>query len=500
MLRAKQLLGQRLLLGAMTLALGLSLPACKKGGKGSRKPGQSKADIERAVEEAKQEAKVAGLIEVANKDLANGRYVSAAKRAEEALAENPNNADAHAVLGAAQWRAGDFEGSTEAYKKAIELDSDNYGAGLGLARNLQAAGRHQEALAVLDAVLAQDKTQVDPNLAKLASYYAVCDADRAVEVLDEVFKRLPAEDPRLPLVQAFAGFIRPLQGKGPLCQVSGTSGSSDANIDHNVGMKYTGATVGDEFARVIFFEIREESIIDDELAKQLGLKPVGKFIPPGQSEEAGIVIVPKIQFGDLSLENVPAIVQSLEPYEAAMGERPGLILGRQALQSLGAITFDFPNKSLTLSKDVPASAPAGAAEAPLILVSTGVVHAPAVPIRLEGSDHEFYVYFGGVYRAGLAVTRKHYLKSGKLPRELDDVDDPDAGLKMVYIDGLKIGSVDLPGVGGLVLVNNPPDQNLGGLIEATAFELGGYVNTALMETWKVTYSIPSGKIFIQASG
>ena len=42
-----------------------------------------------------------------------------------------------------------------------------------------------------------------------------------------------------------------------------------------------------------------------------------------------------------------------------MGERPGVMLGRQALGALGAITFDFPTKSLTVEKNAPASAPDG---------------------------------------------------------------------------------------------------------------------------------------------
>lgn len=487
---------------AAFLALGLLFPiACKKDGKGTEKPGGVSAqDVEAQVAKAKQDAKVAGLIEIANEDLKNGRYVSAAKRAEEALEENPDNADAYAVLGAALWREGEYLPSTEAFQKAVDLEPTNYGAVLGLARNLQAVGQHAEAAELQDRLIAEDKEQIDPYLAKLWSYYALADAQNGVKVLDEIFQRLPSDDPILPLVQSYQAFLRPLAEKGPLLTVEGKTGTSDAGIDHNVGMKYSSAVIGGEFARAIFFENREESIVDADLAKKLGLKEVGKVKPLGMAEELGIVVVPEIKFGDLSLKNVPALVQSLEPYEQAMGERPGVILGRQAMHAMGSITFDFPARSLTVTKDAPASAPADEIESPFLLLSMHVQNAPAVPLKIDGSDHEFWAYFGNIYKSGVAVTQKHYFKSGHLPREVDPPDDPAAGLKMVYLDEVALAGTKLPGMGGLVLVNNPPDQNLGTLLTNTGFELGGYVNLAVMETWKVTYSLPKGKVYVKVPG
>lgn len=487
---------RRLTVGLLAAGL-IGLPACKKG-KGSNEPGggASKEEIAKQVEQAKKEAKVAGLVDLANKDLGNGRYVSATKRAEEALAENPDNADAHAILGAARWRAGDFAGSTEAYEKALELQPTNFGASLGLARNMQTVGNHQRAVELADVLLKEDEKQVDPLLTKLWSYYAMANADESVKVLDQIFQVLPAEDPQLPLIQSYAAFMRPLEGKGPLCEVKGEAGTSDANIDHAVGMKYTGAEIGGDFQRVILFENREEAIIDTKLVKKLKLKELGKVKMLGQEKEQGIVIVPEVKFGKISVKNVPAVVQSLDAYAASMGERPGMILGRQALQAFGALTYDFPNKKLTLSKAAPDGPADGQAELPLLLVSMHVLNAPAVPIRIDGSEHQFFVYFGGIYKAGVAVTKKQYFKSGHLPREVTPPDDENAGLKMVLVDSVGLGEKTLRGMGGLVLVNEPPDQNLATLVENTAFELGGYVNLALIEGWTVTYSLPNGKIYV----
>ncbi|MEM6295027.1 MAG: hypothetical protein AAGA54_27390 [Myxococcota bacterium] len=486
--------------GVAALALTLAVvPACKKskgtdapggGGGGAAASDDKTADLVKAAKSNK-------LIELANADLAKGRYVSAAKRAEEALAENDGNADAYAILGAARWRSGDFVGSSEAYEKSIGIDNKNFGAVLGYGRNLQAAGQHVRALELQDALLADDKEQIDPRLAKLWSYYTLVDADAGVKELDEIFKFMPAEDPQLPLVQAYAAFLRPLEGKGPFFVMEGDSGQMDAGINHDIGMKFSSGILGGNFTRVIFFENVEETIVDAEMVKTLGLKSVGKITPLGQEAETDIVLIPELKFGDLAVKNIPAIVQPLDPYAAAIGEKPGVILGRQAMQAFGSFTFDFPANTMTVTKDAPASAPEGTSELPLLLVSMHVRNAPVVPVSIDGAEHSFFVYFGGVYGSGLAVTRKHYLKSGHLPRELENPEDPNNGLKMVYLDEMDLGGKKLGGMGGLVLVNATPDQNLGMFLENTAFEMGGYVNTRLMATWSVTYAVSSGKVYIK---
>ena len=68
---------------------------------------------------------------------------------------------------------------------------------------------------------------------------------------------------------------------------------------------------------------------------------------------------------------------------------------------------------------------------------------------------------------------------------------------MVYIDGVEVGGQKIAGTGGLVLVNSPPDQTLGLMLDNTRFELGGYINLALLERWSVTYAMQDGKVFIK---
>jgi len=196
------------------------------------------------------------------------------------------------------------------------------------------------------------------------------------------------------------------------------------------------------------------------------------------------------------MKKVPAYVRTLEDYEGMVGETPGIQLGRHALIRVGAIKFDYPAFQVELSADPPTT-PDGAIEVPLLMVSWHVQHAPVVPIKLEGSDHLFYAYFGGLYVSGVAVTKKHYLKSGFLPRHVDPPDDAERGLKMVYVDGWELGGTKMDGVGGLVLVNEPPDPTIRQFLENAAFEIGGFINVNQLKSWKVTMSLSASKIIIE---
>lgn len=477
------------------LALSLASVACGKKD-GTTAPGEKGISVEEADKRraaAQKAAKADTLVQLANQDLAKGRWSSARDRAKRALEAESNNADAYAVLGAASWRAGDFEGSTRAFKEALELDRKNFGAAVGLGRNYQAVGDHAAALALQDTILAADQNQIDPLLIKLWSYYAQLDPANAVKTLDAVFKLIEPDNPLLPLLQSHAAFMRPLEGKGELAKVEGAKGTSDLQLDASQGLKHAGATVGGEYTRVLLLELREEARIHKAFADQLKLKEVAKIKPLGAEAETSIVIVPEIKFGDLKLTNVPAIVDDLSTF--GLGETPGLLLGRQVLSKIGAITFDYPNASLELQAAPLTAAPAGTAAASFLLLDLHLFLVPAVPLALDGSEAQFYAWLGGSYGTALTVAKKNYLKSGHLPRELEPLDDPNAGLKMIYIDQAKIGELPVQGVGGLVLTNTPADGGMAQVVEYAGFELGGYVNVALLKTMKVTYALSRGQVY-----
>ncbi len=450
---------------------------------------------------AEQTAKASSLIELANEDLASGRYQSAMTRAEEALAANAEDPNAFAVLGAAKWRAGDFTGSTEAFERAVALDPKNFGAVLALSRNLQAKGELTRAIEIQAPLLATDDAQVDPRLARLWSYYALANAKDATLELDEIFKTLPKDDPALPLVQAYAAFIRPFADVPTLCDVVGDAGTSDAQFNLPTGFKVTHGKVGTQATAIVFYEGSDEAMLDASLAKKLGLKPVGTQTMGNEGSEQSfdLVLVPSVNIGGIEIKNIPARVVPLDAQAQLLGETTGLILGRQAWFKLGTVTFDFVGNTLTIAKNPPTAAPEGAATLPLRLLPMLPQLVPAVPIRLEDSEHAFWVYLGGpqLYPDAVVVTQKHYLKSGHRPRELEELEDPDNGRKLVLVKKLRLGEQDTLALGGEVLVHTPPDATLGAIVENTNFELGGYLTGAFLEASTLTYALSQGTMYIK---
>ena len=116
----------RRLLRHFALSALFLLPLATACGKkaGTNAPGEKGMSVEEADKkraEAQAKAKAETLVSLANQDLAKGRWASARDRAQRALEANRNDADAYAVLGAAGWRAGDYVGSTKAFKEALEL-------------------------------------------------------------------------------------------------------------------------------------------------------------------------------------------------------------------------------------------------------------------------------------------------------------------------------------------------------------------------------------------
>jgi len=207
----------------------------------------------------------------------------------------------------------------------------------------------------------------------------------------------------------------------------------------------------------------------------------------------------EIKFGDLKLEKVPAIVRSNESF-GSIGETPAVILGRQALQAFGSLAFDFPKHTLTVTKDAPTAAPEGMVELPFLLLTVHAFHWPAIPIALNGSDYRFYVYLGGLFPSGVAVAKKQFLKSGYLPRTVENPEDAANGLKILYVEKLGLADRQVTGIGAHVLVNTPPDVGLGNVLTGTGFELGGYLNSALIANWRLTYALGKGRVYIDTDG
>ena len=50
---------------------------------------------------------------------------------------------------------------------------------------------------------------------------------------------------------------------------------------------------------------------------------------------------------------------------------------------------------------------------------------------------------------------------------------------------------------GLVLVNDSPDPTLDMFVRNVGFEVGGHVNLNLMRTWRVTFAMGEGRVYVK---
>jgi tetratricopeptide (TPR) repeat protein len=519
----------RSVLAPISMGLILAVSGCNKKDDQSNTPdGMSKEQVEAEKEKAKTAAKVNQLIVQANEALGNGRYMTARKIAEDALAENPDNADAHVVLGASYWRAGDFTASTEALQKAMTLDPKNYGGGIALARNLRAASQYDEALAVLAPVVAAEAdgfegkacaqledcesvggwcdttakvckppVAVDVRLGQLWSYYMQLDTEKGPAVADEVFlSGAQAADVTNEAIRGYADFLRAFAGKGELAAIEGDEGvGAEVGIDIYTGLIHSFAVIKGEPGRVLFSPLQIESRIDRELFEALKLEVVGKvsLLNLGEYE---VALIPEVEFKGLKIKNVPALIDDLAIFSSGLPEKAGVLLGHQVLDKLGAIEVNLRTSSLKVSKAAPASPPAGATELPLIMLDQWSLHVPATPISIDGSAHKFWAWFGYANPSAITLTEKAYLKSGHLPRDVENPEDVEYGRKMVYVDQVSLGDVSVAGMGGLVFLEQPGEPQLALVRSFSGFELGGFVNVALLETLQITYLYGQGKIWV----
>lgn len=100
----------------------------------------------------------------------------AEKLARQAVALAPEDAEAHKALGLVRSAREDPEGALAAYRRALELDGDAWGAMINLGDVLEIAGREEEALpyfemaaAVMARVYPEQKPRVQPWYPPLAS-------------------------------------------------------------------------------------------------------------------------------------------------------------------------------------------------------------------------------------------------------------------------------------------------------------------------------------------
>ena len=516
-MRRTILLTSRALL-ALTVLVGAS--ACEKSGSVSTNPGDESAETNPAAgggASAQSATKAATLVDLANTELGHGRYQSARKRAEEALASNPKNVQAHAILGQAKMREGDYDAALEAFKNGSEIDPADFSNAIAYARALQMRGSHEEAIAVLDAQIAseskgwvekecdassqctdggicdqatnmcQPTPQISPRYQKLLSYYAQLDVDKGLRVADEIFVGVGGTEIDLAFARVYAGFMRPLAGKGPFFQIEGESGESSLYLDVNTTERFIELSIDGKPARGMVVEFNEECRISPEFAEKLGAKEVGKSKLYGEEVDRNIYIIPSVKIGGLVVKNVPAIV--------AEGFGTDIQLGRQFLYSLGSYTYDFGADKFRVAA-TSTGAPEGAGEAPLLFVDGYIARFPVTKMSVDAGQSDFWAYLPGYHLSGVSVSALEYYRAGHRQEDVLPPDDAERQLKAVIMDSVRVGGLEIKGISGAVLAGNPADPLLQTIANA-GFGAQGMINGPLLKRWTITFDLKRGRIYLQ---
>lgn len=147
-----------------------------------------------------------------------GRRDAARAALEEAIAANPNRAEAHRLLGSLLDEAGDFAGAEARYREALRLDPDDRRLAYAHAFALGKLGRYDEALAAFEALVARH-----PDFYEAVGAIGVLrlqrgERDRAAECFRKVLDLHPGD--------ALARrYLDAIEGRAPLPTGPGASGS-----------------------------------------------------------------------------------------------------------------------------------------------------------------------------------------------------------------------------------------------------------------------------------
>ena len=173
------------------------------------------------MEEARQEMLVAHSLDpisaIIARDIARihyfmGDYEAALEQCDHTIELNPHFTPAYSLLGFVQERRGEFEESSAAFQRALQLSPQGPSMQMALGHSLALSGKRDQAVTILRGVLElASKRYVSPfELALL--HFAIGDTDKGFQSLEKAFQDRCFEliylkvDPRLELVRSDSRF------------------------------------------------------------------------------------------------------------------------------------------------------------------------------------------------------------------------------------------------------------------------------------------------------
>lgn len=104
-----------------------------------------------------------------------------------------------------------------------------------------------------------------------------------------------------------------------------------------------------------------QTVIDKPIAQAIGPQTLSTFSVTAGSKAVplGYLNVAKIQIGDLTMDNIPALVADLSSFRATLGHRPAGLIGASVLRRF-VVTIDYRDRKLILADPVHSKVPEGA--------------------------------------------------------------------------------------------------------------------------------------------
>ena len=316
------------------------------------------------------------------------RLAEAYNQAARVIASDPLSARAHSLLGTAVLASGDFRMSVEEFRTALSLKDDEPLAIAGLAMIDFYENRLNSSLAGLRRAIYLDSNEPDFvfSLAQAASR-----AERYKEAADAYERFLMiaphTDEDRRARIRGLIDFLRYLGSRSRLYEVTG-AGQTGVQFDmpNNRPIIKVHINGRKEPLRFVLDTGSGISVISDETAKQLGVKPVargGMARAVGGKFEIVYGFLQSMEIGEARIENVPVYIRRFFNDDVPVDGYIGLAVVNKFLT-----TVDYGSRTFTLRRHRPNDGPASVVspasiEIPIRITTSGFLSGE---VQVEGVD------------------------------------------------------------------------------------------------------------------
>ncbi len=410
------------------------------------------------------------------------QWAEARTEAEALLAQYPREVELATLYGDALWSNGLFDEAEVVYQDALQRAPGSSRARLGVARSL--ATRNQLAPALAEALAALSAAPRDGEIHFHVGdiYERMNRFDEAANAYASYINLLPNKDrsDRAAWSRAEVMFLQAFAGKTPV-EIQG-----DAAARHTVPFSLVNEKVivrgrinGGRPRDLVLDTGAEETVISEETARQLGVRPITYTLSAGVGEVGlrGLQLgrLDSLQIGSLTVRNVPVLIKS-PGLGARIPKKESDSFSPIALGLSAAI--DYRNSLMVLGQRLP--------EEPADF---------ALPMRLQrlalvrGLLNEAHPAYFVVDTGGQVISISTSIAEGldmkpvrRIPLKVFGMSGWDREAFLLPGVDLAFNALRYPNLPLVVLNLQTPSALLG-------FEIGGIVGHKFLEPYKVTLDL-----------